>query len=88
MEERGLIARTRVPEDRRVVLVEISPAGLAMLDDAESLRNDLLRRVLGRIDPSHLSAIADAMTDLRTAVEAEVTDPASTVHAHQHTRRD
>ena len=88
MEERGLIARTRVPEDRRVVLVEISPAGLAMLDDAESLRDDLMRRVLRRIEPTHLAAIAGAMTDLRTAVEAEVTDPESTVHAHQHTRRD
>jgi DNA-binding MarR family transcriptional regulator len=88
MEERGLIARTRVPEDRRVVLVEISEAGLAMLDDAESLRNDLMRRVLARIEPSHLAAIAGAMTDLRTAVEAEVTDPESTIHAHQHTRRD
>ena len=88
MEERGLVARTRVPEDRRVVLVQASPAGLAMLGDAEALRDDMLRRVLVRIDPTHLDDIASAMTDLRTAVEAEVTDPASTVHAHQHTRRD
>ena len=88
MEERGLVARTRVPEDRRVVLVQASPAGLAMLGDAEALRDDMLRRVLVRIDPSHLDDIASAMTDLRTAVEAEVTDPASTIHAHQHTRRD
>ena len=88
MEERGLIARTRVPEDRRVVLVEISAAGQSMLEDAESLRNDLMRRVLSRIDLNHMADIACAMTDLRTAVEAEVTDPASTIHAHQHTRRD
>jgi DNA-binding MarR family transcriptional regulator len=88
MEERGLVARTRVPEDRRVVLVEISPAGLSMLGDAESLRDDMMRRVLARIDPTHLADIACAMTDLRTAVEAEVTDPESTIHAHQHTRRD
>lgn len=88
MEERGLVARTRVPEDRRVVLVEISPAGLSMLGDAEALRDDVLRRVLLRIDPTHLSDIACAMTDLRTAVEAEVTDPESTIHAHQHTRKD
>lgn len=88
MEERGLVARTRVPEDRRVVLVEISGAGVAMLGDAEALRDDVLRRVLLRIDPAHLADISRAMTDLRTAVEAEVTDPESTVHAHQHTRRD
>ena len=88
MEERGLVARTRVPEDRRVVLVEISRAGLSMLGDAESLRDDMMRRVLARIDPNHLADIACAMTDLRTAVEAEVTDPESTIHAHQHTRRD
>ena len=88
MEERGLIGRTRVPEDRRVVLVEISAAGLSMLEDAESLRNDMMRRVLVRIDPTHMNDVACAMADLRTAVEAEVTDPASTIHAHQHTRRD
>ena len=88
MEERGLVARTRVPEDRRVVLVEISPAGLSMLGDAESLRDDVMRRVLARVDPEHMAGIASAMSDLRTAVEAEVTDPESTIHAHQHTRRD
>ncbi len=88
MEERGLVARTRVPEDRRVVLVQVSPAGVAMLGDAEALRDDVLRRVLLRIDPTHLADIACAMTDLRTAVEAEVTDPASTIHAHEHARRD
>jgi len=88
MEERGLVARTRVPEDRRVVLVQVSAAGLAMLDDAEALRDDVLRRVLQRIDPTHFDDIACAMTDLRVAVEAEVTDPASTIHAHEHARRD
>lgn len=93
MEERGLVERNRVPEDRRVVLVQVSPAGQAMLGDAEALRYDDLRRVLLRIDPSHLDEIACAMTDLRTAVEAEVTDPASTIHAHaihdhEHARKD
>jgi MarR family 2-MHQ and catechol resistance regulon transcriptional repressor len=88
MEERGLIARTRVPEDRRVVLVEISPTGKAMLGDAEALRDDVMRRVLGRIERTHLDDVACAMTDLRAAIEAEATDPASTIHAHQHTRRD
>ena len=88
MEERGLVARTRVPEDRRVVLVEItSGRRLTMLGDAESLRDDIMRRVLVAHRPVATSAdIACAMTDLRTAVEAEVTDPASTIHAHQHTR--
>lgn len=93
MEERGFVARNRVPEDRRVVLVQVTPAGLAMLGDAEALRDDVLRRVLRRFDPSHLDEIARAMTDLRTAVEAEVKDPASTIHAHtihthEHARRD
>jgi DNA-binding MarR family transcriptional regulator len=88
MEERGLVARTRVPEDRRVVLVQVSPAGLQMLGDAEALSDDVLRHVLLRIDSSHLDEIACAMTDLRHAVEAEVNDPASTIHAHEHARRD
>jgi DNA-binding MarR family transcriptional regulator len=88
MEDRGLVSRTRVPEDRRVVLVQVSSAGRTMLGDAEALRDDVLRRVLLRIAPSHLDEIACAMTDLRHAVETEVTDPTSTIHAHEHTRRD
>jgi DNA-binding MarR family transcriptional regulator len=88
MAERGLVSRTRVPEDRRVVLVQVSPAGHAMLGDAEALQDDVLRRVLLRIDPTHLDEIACALTDLRIGVGAEVTDPASTIHAHEHSRRD
>jgi DNA-binding MarR family transcriptional regulator len=88
MEERGLVARSRVPEDRRVVLVQMSAAGRAMLGDAEALRDDVLRRVLLRVAPDHLGGIACAMTDLRQAVEAEVADPASTIHAHHDMRRD
>ncbi len=74
LEERGYIERTRVPEDRRIVMVHLTPAGVQMIDEQDALADDLLRTVLGRLKPSQLGAIAQATADLRAALEA-TTDP-------------
>ena len=37
MEERGFVERTRVPEDRRVVLVRITPAGTRVIEENDAL---------------------------------------------------
>ncbi len=50
IEERGFVERTRVPEDRRVVLVRLTAAGVQMLDEHDALDDDLLRTVLGRLE--------------------------------------
>jgi DNA-binding MarR family transcriptional regulator len=70
MEERGFVERTRVPEDRRVVLVHVTAAGTRMLEEVDALSDDLLRSVLGRVDASQLPGIARAVGDLREALEA------------------
>jgi DNA-binding MarR family transcriptional regulator len=70
MEERGFVERSRVPEDRRVVLVRIAPGGERMMAEHESLTDDVLRTVLQRIDPAQLAGVAEASAALRGALEA------------------
>jgi MarR family transcriptional regulator, organic hydroperoxide resistance regulator len=72
LEERGLIVRDRVPEDRRVVVVKATDAGQELLSEVDALSDDILRRVLGRLDPSQLLGVSQAVADLRVAVDAVV----------------
>jgi DNA-binding MarR family transcriptional regulator len=75
LEERGYIERTRVPEDRRIVMVRLTQAGVQMIEEQDALADDLLRSVLGRLKPSQLPAIAQATADLRAALEATTGRP-------------
>jgi DNA-binding MarR family transcriptional regulator len=72
MEERGFIERYRVPTDRRIVLVRVTPSGQAMLGEADALSDELLRSVLGRLPASQLRGVANAMSALREAVDSTV----------------
>ena len=38
VEERGFVERTRIPTDRRMVMVRLTPAGRQMLDEIETVR--------------------------------------------------
>jgi DNA-binding MarR family transcriptional regulator len=69
IEERGFVERTRVPEDRRVVKIRVTAEGSRMLGEIDALSDDLLRSVLGRISPSRLGGVAQAVTALRDALE-------------------
>ena len=70
MEERDFIERIRVPEDRRIVVVRLTAAGQALLEEVDALSADLLRQVLVGLDTAQLEGMARAIADLRTAVEA------------------
>jgi DNA-binding MarR family transcriptional regulator len=83
IEERGFVERIRVPEDRRVVLVRITPSGRQMLDDVETARTEIIGRVLDQLDPSQLDGVATAMAALRVAFVSTDADPASGAH-HSH----
>jgi len=54
MEEKGLIERERVPDDRRVVLVRPGPAGIRALAESETTKRERLRAVL-------VAALADEL---------------------------
>ena len=55
IEERGFVERTRVPEDRRIVLIRVTDAGERMLGEIDALSDELLRSVLDHLDRSKLA---------------------------------
>jgi DNA-binding MarR family transcriptional regulator len=84
VEERGFVERIRVPADRRIVMVRLTPAGVQMLDEIEVVREQILRGVLDQLDPAQLAGVASAMGALRNAVAATLTAPGSETHHHAH----
>ena len=80
MEERGYIERTRVPEDRRIVLVRVTEAGTRMIQTNDALSDELMRAVLERLNPAELPVIARATAEVRAALEATTAQPARNLH--------
>jgi DNA-binding MarR family transcriptional regulator len=72
LEERGYIDRQRVPTDRRIVLVRVTPNGESMLRQVDTLSDELLRSVLTRLPGSQLRAVAHAISALRDAIDSTV----------------
>jgi DNA-binding MarR family transcriptional regulator len=70
MEERGLVQRVRVPDDRRVVLVQVTEAGRQALAELEVYRDEVFARVLDKLDDSQLERFTAAMSDLRNSIVA------------------
>lgn len=86
MEERGLVERVRVPDDRRVVLVRLASGGTTTLDQMEALKQDRLQAILGRLDETQLTRLATALDDIRGAVVAEF--GADYLAGHEHHQHD
>jgi len=68
IEERGLVDRSRVPEDRRIVLIRVTAAGEQMLRDFDILSDELLRSALGGLSRTELTAVATAFSSIRDAL--------------------
>jgi|SRR4051794_28253893 len=84
MEERGLVERVRVPDDRRVVLVRIAARGIEALEEMEAVKRDRLQAILGHLDKPRLARVAEALDDLRTAVVEEFGEDPLRGHEHAH----
>jgi DNA-binding MarR family transcriptional regulator len=82
MEERGLIERVRVPDDRRVVVVKASPEGARIRDEIEALKQDRMRSILGRLAPDQRTRLLEAIGDLRRAVVDEIGTDHLDAHVH------
>ena len=80
IEERGFVERTRVPEDRRIVMIRVTDAGRRMLEEVDAISSDLLRSVFGRIGRSQVAAVGRAIAELRRGLE-ETTGVPSDPHA-------
>jgi len=83
MEEHGLIERGRVPDDRRVVLVRLADGGRRALEEIEAIRQDRLTAILGHLAPAQLASLADALTAIRTVIEADESFEHQS-HSHPH----
>lgn len=87
MEERGLVERVRVPDDRRVVLVRASADGARIRDEIEALKHDRIRSILGRLPAERLERVLGAITDLREVVDDDLGPDHLADHVHSHRPR-
>ncbi|MFI5262427.1 MAG: MarR family winged helix-turn-helix transcriptional regulator [Candidatus Limnocylindrales bacterium] len=91
MEERGLIERSRVPGDRRVVRVGLSDHGRDLLAQVDLVRSDLTTTILRRLTATQLDRLLRTVADLRSAVQAAreagelpAHDDEAGRHSHRH----
>jgi len=74
MEEKGLVERVRVADDRRIVLVRSTAAGLALIDEAELVKSEIIVSAISRLDPEQLDRLTLASTDLGAAIADALAD--------------
>jgi DNA-binding MarR family transcriptional regulator len=89
MEERGVIDRIRVPDDRRIVLVSLSDHGRELLAQVDLVRSDLVATVLRHLDATQLAGLLHTLADLRQAMQAARTAgelPVFSADEHGHQR--
>ena len=82
MEGHGLVERARVPDDRRVVLVQPAEGGRRALSQTESSKRDSFRAVVRRLSPDERPIVLAALRSLRRALSAEVESNAAPPHHH------
>jgi DNA-binding MarR family transcriptional regulator len=81
MEERGLVERIRVPDDRRVVIVRPTRTGIDLVDDAELLKSRVVDAALARLSDDQLRLLAASAADLDAAIRAELASQDIAPHA-------
>jgi DNA-binding MarR family transcriptional regulator len=84
MEERGVVERIRVADDRRVVNVRLTAAGRRALADLEVFRDEAIRRIVNQLDERQITRLAACLDDLNAAVtKVSQQDPGLFAHNHQ-----
>ncbi|NNE72985.1 MAG: MarR family transcriptional regulator [Acidimicrobiales bacterium] len=71
VERAGLVSRRASPDDRRSVLVSLTPAGLRFAEDVKASYDDTRKRVFKRLTDGELDRIDDAVTTLLAALDAD-----------------
>lgn len=71
LEERGLVRRVPDPDDGRVVLVELTPAGRDLIDEAVAAHVANESRILADLTPDERELAAEVLSRLLLAVEGD-----------------
>jgi DNA-binding MarR family transcriptional regulator len=71
LQERGLAARQRLAENRRVVQVGITEAGLALLKELEQPVRDCHQRQLGHLSAAELQSLIELLRQARQPHEED-----------------
>src|SRR6202165_3188518 len=74
LERRGYVKRTRHPEDRRGVLVELTEAGEDVLDQAVSANTGRATDLLANLTKQEQKALAGLLKKLLAGLEPTTTD--------------
>jgi DNA-binding MarR family transcriptional regulator len=69
LERRGLVARLPDPADRRGIIVELTDAGLALVDEAVAAKTQADRQLLARMDPADVESLERLLRTLLSALE-------------------
>ena len=81
VERAGYVSRSASPEDRRKVIVALTPEGIRFADRALDAYDTIRQRVFDRLDDDDLDRIDTAVTDLLAALDADHLD-ADAEHAN------
>jgi DNA-binding MarR family transcriptional regulator len=74
LEERGLVRRTRDPNDRRGVLVELTDDGRTVLDQAVAANTAAERELVNALDARDRESLAELLKRMLAALEAQSED--------------
>ena len=69
LERKHYVVRTSDRDDRRRVLVDITPAAQAVLDDVLPAIQQVTRRLIDRIGPERQQLLLDILGEIRQAVD-------------------
>jgi DNA-binding MarR family transcriptional regulator len=86
LEERGWVRRDMCPDDRRQVLVSLTPEGLARADELLAKKTQADQAVFGRLDRHAQDRLNTDLRTLLLALEGPVR--ADEEHALKHRRAD
>jgi DNA-binding MarR family transcriptional regulator len=68
LERKRYVLRSNDREDRRRVLVDITPAAQAALDDVLPSIQQVARKILDYVDPQHQELLLNILADVRRAI--------------------
>jgi DNA-binding MarR family transcriptional regulator len=73
--EQGWIRRTTPEDDRRQVVLQLTPSGAAVVDSVLDARAERLGQAFRRLTPAQRRALSDVLPALLTAMHAQEAGP-------------